>query len=104
MKRFKRPTNIFFLSIWHLSMVGLYSRGRPTSLVLLLRVQVSKLSFPLSCHPSLCLHNLLCFAGASRGLVALRGVEVLEIRALRTTIIVKVVNRVRARSSVLATV
>jgi hypothetical protein len=46
------------------------------SLVLLLRVEVSKLSLPLGRHPSLGLHDLLCLVGAARGLVALRSIEV----------------------------
>lgn len=60
----------------------LYNRGRPTSLVLLLRVQVAKLSFPLGGHPSLSLHDLLCVARASRRVVSLRLVGVLEVLAL----------------------
>jgi hypothetical protein len=60
----------------------LYSGGRPTSLVLLLRVQVSELPLPLGSHPSLSLHDLLCLVGASGGLVALGGIEVVEVLAL----------------------
>lgn len=66
--------------------------GKDGSLVLLLSVQVSKLSLPLSCHPSLCLHDLLCLVGASRGLVTLVGVKVLEVGSLGTSGVVKVVN------------
>lgn len=69
-------------------------------MVLLLRVQVSELSLPLSCHPSLSLHDLLCLVGASRGLVTLRRVEVVEVRALGGAAgVVEVVHRVRARAA-----
>lgn len=72
--------------------------GKDGSLVLLLSVQVSKLSLPLSCHPSLRLHDLLCLVGASRGLVTLVGVEVLEVGSLGASGVIKVVNRMRARA------
>jgi hypothetical protein len=49
---------------------------------LLLRVQVSELPLPLGSHPSLSLHDLLCLVGASGGLVALGGIEVVEVLAL----------------------
>jgi hypothetical protein len=68
-------------------------------LVLLLRVQVAKLSLPLSSHPSLSLHDLLCLVRASRGLVTLGGVEVVEILALATLGTI-VVDRVGAGTSV----
>ena len=59
-------------------------------MVLLLRVQVSQLPLPLSCHPSLSLHDLLCFVGASGRLVALRRVEVVQVGALRAAAFLKV--------------
>ena len=60
----------------------LYRRGRPTSVVLLLLMVISKLSLPLSRHPPLCLHHLLRLVGAARGLVSLGGVKVLQVRLL----------------------
>ena len=69
-----------YLGILEKGVLVLYSRGRPTSLVLLLRVKVSELSLPLCCHPPLRLHHLLRLAGASRGNVALAGVEALDVR------------------------
>ena len=59
----------------------LYRRGRPTSVVLLLLMIVAKLSLPLSRHPPLGLHHLLRLVGTARALVALRRVEVLQVRA-----------------------
>lgn len=68
-------------------------------MVLLLRVQVAKLSLPLSSHPSLRLHHLLCLVGASRGLMALGCIKVLEIgTTLGAAGIVEVVDRVGARA------
>lgn len=58
----------------------LYRRGRPTSVELLLLVVVAQLALPLSRHPPLVLHHLLCLIGAARGLVPLGGVKVLEVR------------------------
>lgn len=69
-----------YLGILEKGVLVLYSRGRPTSLVLLLRVKVSEFSLPLRCHPPLRLHHLLRLAGASRGHVALAGVEALDVR------------------------
>jgi hypothetical protein len=77
---FNRPVREFYLGICDRKL--LYSGGRPTSLVLLLRVQVSELPLPLGSHPSLSLHDLLCLVGASGGLVALGGIEVVEVLAL----------------------
>jgi hypothetical protein len=59
----------------------LYRRGRPTSVVLLLLMVVPKFSLPLSGHSPLGLHHLLRLVRAAGGLVSLRGVEVLQIRA-----------------------
>jgi hypothetical protein len=73
----------------------LYNRGRPTSLILLLRVEVAELSFPLSRHPPLSLHDLFCVVGTSRRLVSLGSIKVLEVssrRARRATSIVEAVN------------
>lgn len=58
----------------------LYSRGRPTSVELLLLMVVAKLALTLSCHPPLVLHHLFRLVGAARGLVSLGGVKVLEVR------------------------
>jgi len=74
-------------------------RGWPTSLVLLLRVEVAQLSLPLGCHPSLRLHNLLRLVAAARGLVALGRVEVVEVLARGSTGIVKRIHVVRARTA-----
>ncbi len=57
----------------------LHRRGRPTSIELLLLVVVSKLSLPLSCHPPLRLHHLLRLVGATRALMPLACVEVLQV-------------------------
>ena len=78
--------------------VMLYSRGRPTSVVLLLLMIVPKLSLPLGRHSPLGLHHLLRLVRAARGLVPLGCVEVLQVRGLvRTThITAEVGGRVRA--------
>jgi hypothetical protein len=77
----------------------LYRRGRPTSVVLLLLVVVPKLSFPLGGHSPLGLHHLFRLVRAARGLMSLRGVEVLQVRAwVRTARITKVSHRVWART------
>lgn len=68
-----------YLGILEIGVLVLYSRGRPTSLVLLLRVKVSEFSFPLCCHPPLCLHHLLRVAGSTGGHVALAGIEALDV-------------------------
>lgn len=81
----------------------LYNRGRPTSLILLLRVEVAELALPLSRHPSLSLHDLLCVVGASRGLVSLGGVKVLKVgaRGARGAArVVKAVDRSGSRTGV----
>lgn len=81
----------------------LYRRGRPTSVVLLLLMVVSQLTLPLSRHPPLRLHHLLCLVGATRGLVSLVGVEVLEVRgrvARATSRLAKVGNRVGSGAGV----
>lgn len=57
----------------------LYRRGRPTSIVLLLLMVVPKLSLSLGRHSPLGLHHLLRLVRAARGLMALGGVEVLEV-------------------------
>jgi hypothetical protein len=57
----------------------LLSRGRPTSVILLLLMVVPKLTLSLSRHSSLGLHHLLCLVRAARGLVSLAGVEVLQV-------------------------
>lgn len=76
----------------------LYRRGRPTSLVLLLSVQVSQFPLPLGGHPSLGLHHLFRVVGASGGLVALGGVKVLEVRVGVASGIIELVHRVRSGS------
>lgn len=58
----------------------LHRRGRPTSVVLLLLMVIPKLSLSLSRHSPLGLHHLLRLVGAAGGLVALSGVEVLQVR------------------------
>lgn len=58
----------------------LYSRGRPTSVELLLLVVITQLALPLSRHPPLVLNHLLRLVRAARGLVSLGGVEVLKVR------------------------
>lgn len=68
-----------YLGILEIGVLVLYSRGRPTSLVLLLSVKVSQLSLPLCCHPPLCLHHLLRVAGPTGGHLALAGVEALDV-------------------------
>lgn len=60
----------------------LYNRGRPTSIVLLLLMVVAEFSLPLGCHSPLRLHHLFRLVGTARGLVSLRGVEVLQARAM----------------------
>lgn len=78
---------------------SLSCRGWPTSLVLLLRVEVSEFSLALGGHASLGLHHLLGVVGAARGLVvSLRGVKVLQVGARRATGILKVVDRVGSRA------
>lgn len=72
---------VFFYSPSCLVTQVLYCRGWPTSLVLLLRVQVSQLPLALRRHPPLRLHDLLRFVRAARGLVALGGVEVVQVVA-----------------------
>lgn len=75
----------------------LCSRGRPTSIILLLLVVVAQFSFPLSRHPPLGLHHLLCFVRTARGLLSLAGVEVGQVGALMRAgaIIVEAADRVR---------
>lgn len=58
----------------------LYSRGRPTSVVLLLLMIIPKLALPLSCHSPFGLNHLLCLIGATGRLVSLVGIKVLEVR------------------------
>lgn len=77
----------------------LYRRGRPTSVVLLLLMVVPQLSLPLSGHSPLGLHHLFRLVGAARGLVALGGVEVLQVRrGVGAAGVVKVGHRVGARA------
>ena len=79
----------------------LYRRGRPTSVVLLLLMVVPQLSLPLSGHSPLGLHHLFRLVGAARGLVALGGVEVLQVRrgvGAAAAGVVKVGHRVGARA------
>ena len=77
----------------------LYRRGRPTSVVLLLLMVVPKLSLPLSGHSPLGLHHLFRLVRAARGLVALGGVEVLQIRrGVRAAGIIEVGHGVGART------
>lgn len=71
----------------------LYSGGRPTSVVLLLLVVVSKLTLPLSCQPSLCLHRLLRLIGATRRLLSLAGVEVLQVRLVTASLVAIIRHR-----------
>jgi hypothetical protein len=67
---------------------------------LLLRVEVSELTLPLGRHPSLRLQDLLRLVGASRRLVTLRSIEIMEICSLRaTTAVVEVVDRVSTRAT-----
>lgn len=74
----------------------LHSRGWPTSLVLLFRVEVAELALPLSCHPSLGLHDLFRLVGAAGRLVALSRVKVVQVGARRAGRAVEVVDRVRS--------
>lgn len=77
----------------------LYRRGRPTSVVLLLLMVVPKLSLPLGGHSPLGLHHLFRLVRAARGLVSLRGVEVLEVRArVRAARITKIGHGVGPRT------
>lgn len=64
-------------------------------------MEVSELSLPLSRHPSLSLHDLLCLVGASRGLVPLRRVKVVKVGSLGSAAasVVEVVDRVGARAT-----
>lgn len=74
---------------------SLNCRGWPTSLILLLSVEVSKFAFALGGHAPLGLHHLLGIVGAARRLVvSLLGVKVLEIGARRAARLVKVVDGV----------
>lgn len=68
-------------------------------MILLLRVEVSKLTLPLSCHPSLSLHDLLRLVGASRRLVTLGGIEIVEVCSLRATSVIEVVHRMSTRTT-----
>ena len=61
-------------------------------MVLLFRVKVAQLPLPLSRHPSLSLHDLLCFVGATRRLVSLGRIEILQVRTLGATGVVEVVH------------
>lgn len=70
----------------------LHRRGRPTSVVLLFLMVVPQLALALSRHPSLGLHNLLRFVRASRGLVALCRVEVLQADGMGTAVKVEAVG------------
>lgn len=77
----------------------LCSRGRPTSVILLLLVVVAQFSFPLSRHPPLGLHHLFRFVRTARGLLSLAGVKVGQVGALMRAggaIIVEAADRVRA--------
>jgi hypothetical protein len=78
----------------------LHSRGRPTSVVLLLLMVVAKFSLPLSSHSPLCLHHLLRLVGSARRLVSLRSIEVLQAGASVTTDarITELGYRVRSRA------
>lgn len=77
----------------------LYRRGRPTSVVLLLLMIVSKLTLPLSRHSPLGLHHLLRLVGTARGLMPLRRVEVLQIRRwVRAAGVAEVGTGVRTRT------
>lgn len=82
-KRFYFVFSDFFLFCLWCDMVGrflmLYRRGRPTPVVLLLLMVITKLTLPLSSHSPLGLHHLLRLVRAARGLVPLRCVEVLQV-------------------------
>lgn len=67
-------------------------------MVLLLGMQVSKLSLPLSCHPSLGLHDLLGLVGAARGLVSLGSVEIVEVLPRWASRVVEAVDGVLTRA------
>jgi len=71
----------------------LYRGGRPTSVVLLLLMVIPKLSLSLSRHSPLGLHHLLRLVGAARGLVALGGVEVLQVRLVVVSALLAEVGR-----------
>lgn len=67
---------------------------------LLLRMQISEFTLPLSCHPPLSLHNLFRIVRASGGLVSLRGVEAVQVRAWgATTGFIEVVHGMAARAA-----
>jgi len=66
---------------------------------LLLRVEVSELTLPLSRHPSLRLQDLLRLVGASRRLVTLGSIEIMEVCSLRATSVIEVVDRVGTRAT-----
>jgi hypothetical protein len=70
----------------------LLSRGRPTSVILLLLMVVPKLTLSLSRHSSLGLHHLLCLIRAARGLVPLAGVEVLQVGRRGVAALVSVIS------------
>ena len=77
----------------------LYSRGWPTSVILLLLMIIPKLSLPLSCHSPFGLHHLLRLVRAARGLMPLGLVEVLQVRRwlVRTAgVAAEISGRVRA--------
>lgn len=71
--------------------------GQVISLILLLRVSVSQFPFPLCCHPSLGLHELLGFVVSPRGLMSLRSVEGMKTGWLRAASLIEGVDGVRAR-------
>lgn len=72
----------------------LYSgRGWPTSIILLLLMVVAQFSLTLSRHSSLCLHHLFGFICASRWLVSLVGIEVLNIGSRERPSITEIANR-----------
>jgi hypothetical protein len=66
---------------------------------LLLRVEISKLTLPLSRHPSLSLHDLLCLVRATRGLVTLGGIKVVKVGSRRATAVIEGVDRVSTRAT-----
>lgn len=81
----------------------LYRRGRPTSVVLLLLMVIPQLSLSLSRHSPLGLHHLLRLVGAARGLLALGGVEGLQVRlvVVAAALLVEVGGRLWSRAGAL---
>lgn len=75
----------------------LYRRGWPTSVVLLLLMVIPQLALPLGGRYSpLGLHHVFRLVRAARGLLPLRGIEVLQVRTrVRATGVTKIGHRMR---------